>query len=78
MDLINKGVAEGNFNLNEIKQRVSYEKSSKVHDFACITIHQEDHTLGNIVRQALLRDRRVRFAGYRKPHPLFDLVEIKI
>ncbi len=50
MDLINKGVAEGNFNLNEKKPRVSYEKSSKVHDFACITIHQEDHTLGNIVR----------------------------
>ena len=23
-------------------------------------------------------DRRVRFAGYRKPHPLFDLVELKV
>ena len=23
-------------------------------------------------------DRRVRFAGYRKPHPLFDLLELKV
>ena len=55
-----------------------YEESTKVPNFACITIHQEDHTLGNIVRNSLLTDRRVRFAGYRKPHPLFDLVELKV
>ena len=47
-------------------------------NFACITIQNEDHTLGNIVRHSLLMDRRVRFAGYRKPHPLFDLVELKV
>ena len=41
-------------------------------------MHEEDHTLGNIVRQQLLRDKRVRFAGYRRPHPLFDLVEFKV
>ncbi len=78
MDLINKGVAEGNFELLDKKDRVVYEKSTKIPNFACITILQEDHTLGNIIRQELLHDKRVRFAGYRKPHPLFDLVEIKI
>ena len=41
-------------------------------------INEEDHTLGNIVRNQLLYDGRVRFAGYRKPHPLFDLVELKV
>ena len=41
-------------------------------------INQEDHTLGNIVRNELLNDGRVRFAGYRKPHPLFDLLEMKV
>ena len=78
MDLLNKGVAEGNFDVQEKKQRVVYEKSYKVPNFATITVMEEDHTLGNIVRQQILTDRRTRFAGYRKPHPLFDLVEIKV
>ena len=25
-----------------------------------------------------MKDKRVKFAGYRRPHPLFDLLEIKI
>ena len=78
MELINKNIAEGNFDVHDKKERVQYEKSSKITNFATITIREEDHTLGNIVRQQLLRDRRVRFAGYRKPHPLFDLLEVKI
>ena len=78
MNLLNKGVAEGNFDLLEKKDRVVYEKSTKIPNFACVTVTEEDHTLGNLIRQELLTDRRVRFAGYRKPHPLFDLVEIKI
>ena len=41
-------------------------------------INQEDHTLGNLVRNELLNDGRVRFSGYRKPHPLFDLLELKV
>lgn len=32
-------------------------------------IQKEDHTLGNLVTQSLLRDHRVIFAGYRIPHP---------
>ena len=51
MDLLNKGVAEGNFDVQEKKQRVVYEKSYKVPNFATITVMEEDHTLGNIVRQ---------------------------
>ena len=31
----------------------------------------------NAFRQ-LLKDKQVRFAGYRKPHPLEDMVEIKV
>ena len=77
MDLINKGVQDGKFDIVQ-KDRIVYENSMKVPNFACVTINGEDHTLGNLVRQELLKDRRVRFAGYRKPHPLFDLVEIKV
>ena len=78
MELINKNIADGNFDVHDKKERVIYEKSTKIADFATITIHEEDHTLGNIIRQQLLRDKRVRFAGYRRPHPLFDLLEVKV
>ena len=50
MELINKDVLEGNFNVGDKKERVVYEKSSKISNFATITVHEEDHTLGNIVR----------------------------
>ena len=42
-----------------------------------VSIVDEDHTLGNILRYQLLRDNAVKFAGYRKPHPLENRIEIK-
>ena len=42
-----------------------------------VTVDEEDHTLGNMVRMQLLKDKSVRFAGYRKPHPLVNKIEIK-
>ncbi|CDW87300.1 dna-directed rna polymerase ii subunit rpb11-like isoform x1 [Stylonychia lemnae] len=51
---------------------------SKIRNHATITIQQEDHTIGNIIRMQLLKDPRVRFSGYRKPHPLENKVEIKV
>ena len=40
-------------------------------------IMDENHTLGNIVRYQLLKDKAVKFAGYRVPHPLESKIEIK-
>ena len=34
--------------------------------------------MGNIAKMMLLRTPKVRFAGYRKPHPLENKVELKI
>ena len=42
------------------------------------TIYLEDHTLGNSVKMMLLRNPKIRFAGYRKPHPLENKIEIKV
>eukprot|EP00347_Sterkiella_histriomuscorum_P004674 403359539 len=58
--------------------RIKYEIDSKIRNFATITIEEEDHTLGNTVRVQLLKDTRVRFSGYRMPHPLEHKVEIKV
>ena len=51
MELINKDVLEGNYNVHEKPPRVKYEKSDKIPFFATITVQEEDHTLGNVVRQ---------------------------
>jgi DNA-directed RNA polymerase II subunit RPB11 len=39
---------------------------------------KEDHTLGNLIRARLLENRKVRFAGYRIPHPLEMELHIRV
>ncbi len=50
----------------------------KLADAGTFVILKEDHTLGNILRMSLLRDKRVLFAGYRMPHPLEHKLLVKI
>ena len=45
---------------------------------ATIMVSQQDHTLGNPVRYQLLQNNHVRFAGYKKPHPLEERIELKV
>ena len=35
-----------------------------------IEIPDEDHTMGNLLRTTLLKDKHVKFAGYQIIHPL--------
>ncbi|CAK0824632.1 unnamed protein product, partial [Prorocentrum cordatum] len=37
-----------------------------------------DHTLGNILRMELLRNEAVLFAGYKVPHPLNHMIELRV
>jgi DNA-directed RNA polymerase II subunit RPB11 len=57
---------------------VTHEKDTKMPNASLIVLQKEDHTLGNIIRLQLLRDRRVRFAGYRMPHPTIHDCHIKL
>lgn len=41
-------------------------------------LYLEDHTMGNLLRMELMNNKKVKFAGYKVPHPLEDKVEIKI
>nr|CAD7570296.1 unnamed protein product [Timema californicum] len=50
--------------------RVIKEQDTKVPNAAIFTINKEDHTLGNMIRNQLLKDPNVLFAGYKLPHPL--------
>ncbi|KAL1140076.1 hypothetical protein AAG570_000008 [Ranatra chinensis] len=51
---------------------------TKVPNAAIFTINKEDHTLGNMIRNQLLKDPDVLFAGYKVPHPLEHKFVIRI
>eukprot|EP00771_Trimastix_marina_P000624 gnl/Trimastix_PCT/1645.p1 GENE.gnl/Trimastix_PCT/1645~~gnl/Trimastix_PCT/1645.p1 ORF type:complete len:127 (+),score=15.55 gnl/Trimastix_PCT/1645:92-472(+) len=59
-------------------ERVSMEKDTKVQNAATFRVQLEDHTLGNIIRMQLLRDPHVLFAGYQIPHPLENVLVVRI
>jgi DNA-directed RNA polymerase II subunit RPB11 len=54
------------------------KKDTKIPNAATFEIQREDHTIGNMVRMKLLEDKSVLFAGYRMPHPLNPLIEVKV
>ncbi|CAG9321420.1 unnamed protein product [Blepharisma stoltei] len=66
------------FTLPQGKNKVEYEEDSRIEFAGTFTVHLEDHTLGNIIRMQLLQDDRVRFAGYKAPHPLEQRIQVKI
>ena len=61
-----------------IAQQYTYQDDSKIRHQGTLLIKGEDHSLGNVVRQQLLYNPKVKFAGYRKPHPLEEHIEIKV
>ncbi|XP_026480569.1 DNA-directed RNA polymerase II subunit RPB11-like [Ctenocephalides felis] len=58
------------FLLFEGEKKVIREQDTKVPNAAIFTVNKEDHTLGNMIRDQLLKDPDVLFAGYKVPHPL--------
>ena len=59
-------------------KRVAHARDTRVEHAATLTIQREDHTVGNLLRCALLRDREVTFAGYKIPHPLEYRMLVKV
>ncbi|XP_063226051.1 DNA-directed RNA polymerase II subunit RPB11 [Bacillus rossius redtenbacheri] len=58
------------FLLYDGEKKIIKEQDTKVPNAAIFTINKEDHTLGNMIRNQLLKDPSVLFAGYKVPHPL--------
>ena len=59
-------------------RRVVYTKDSKRPNAGTFVFGKEDHTLGNLLRVQLLSDSKVRYAGYRMPHPLIFDCHVRI
>lgn len=65
---------------NEIsKNNLQYTDDLKIPNAGSFKILNEDHTLGNLLKDEILTDvSQVIFAGYKKPHPLEKHVILKI
>jgi len=59
-------------------KKVEYLPDLQNPNTATFKIEREDHTIGNMLRMQLLRDRDVIFAGYRQPHPLQHHIIVRI
>ncbi|KAF7996514.1 hypothetical protein HCN44_002146 [Aphidius gifuensis] len=66
------------FLLYDGEKKIIKEQDTKVPNAAIFTINKEDHTLGNMIRNQLLKDPHVLFAGYKVPHPLDPKFVIRI
>ena len=62
----------------EQEDKVIVRPEEKIPDTCLFIINYEDHTFGNAVKMMLLRNPKIRFVAYRKPHPLENKIEIKI
>ncbi|KAJ1458353.1 DNA-directed RNA polymerase [Pelagophyceae sp. CCMP2097] len=64
--------------LDDGEKKMVYTKDQKLPNAGTFRINKEDHTVGNLLRMQLLRDDRVRFAGYQLPHPLEYHMLVKV
>ncbi|KAI4678221.1 uncharacterized protein J4E88_006742 [Alternaria novae-zelandiae] len=66
------------FLLDEGQQKVEEKAETRVPNTAVFTFNKEDHTLGNLLAQRLLKNPAVMFAAYKVPHPLFATFELRV
>ncbi|CAK9779413.1 RBP11-like subunits of RNA polymerase [Cutaneotrichosporon oleaginosum] len=64
--------------LQDDEKRLTITEDPKIPNAATVVVRAQDHTLGNMLRAQLLLDPTVLFAGYKVPHPLENVITIKI
>ena len=67
-----------NFMMKANREGIEVLKGQKMINSVSYKIYLEDHTVGDLLRIALLRNKDVKFAGYKVAHPLDDHLEIKV
>ncbi|KAL7751858.1 DNA-directed RNA polymerase II core subunit [Sorochytrium milnesiophthora] len=66
------------FVLPEGKKKITIIRDTRLPNAATFEFQREDHTTAGLIRAAMLKDKRVIFAGYKVPHPLEHLFELKV
>ncbi|KAI9218893.1 DNA-directed RNA polymerase II 13.6 kDa polypeptide [Blastocladiella britannica] len=59
-------------------KKVTITEDTRLPNAVEIKIEREDHTLGGMLKEMLLRDEDVLFAGYKHPHPLEYHIVLKL
>jgi DNA-directed RNA polymerase II subunit RPB11 len=67
-----------NYERKLARDHIEVLKGQKMINSVTYRIPLEDHTVGDLLRIYLLKNNEVKFAGYRVPHPLDDMVEVKV
>jgi len=62
----------------EGEAKVTFSRDQKLPNAGVFSVLREDHTAGNLIRCSLHDDPEVVFAGYRIPHPLEPLMEVRV
>ncbi|KAK0529106.1 DNA-directed RNA polymerase II core subunit [Tilletia horrida] len=60
------------------EKRVEIKEDTRIPNTVTVIFNKEDHTLGNLVRHAVLKQPSVLFAGYKVPHPLEPRTLVRI
>ncbi|CAO1617844.1 unnamed protein product [Sympodiomycopsis kandeliae] len=66
------------FILGEGEKRVEVTEETTIENAVTVCLNKEDHTMGNMLRHAVLSVPGVLFCGYRVPHPLEPRTMLKI
>ena len=66
------------FYLQPGQRKIKTEKVGGVTNAIIFYINKEDHTVGCLLRDQLLKDPRVLFAGYRITHPLENQIMLRV
>lgn len=66
------------FILQPGERRIEVQEDMRIANAATFFFNKEDHTLGNMLRHAVLTLPAVLFCGYKVPHPLEPRVLVKI
>lgn len=66
------------YTLSDGQSKITMSPDTKVPNAATFTIQKEDHTLANVLRNAVLSNPKVVFCGYKVPHPLEPFFLLKI
>ena len=66
------------FYLMPNEPKIKILKDTKVPNAHIFFLNKEDHTVGCLLRDQLLKDPRVLFAGYRITHPLENSIMLRV
>lgn len=58
--------------------KIDFEKDTRLPNAGTFVVQREDHTVGNLIRTELHKDKDVTFAGYKIPHPLEYVLLVKV